>query len=201
MTDAEPGPAVSPDARPAAGPDAGPESEIRRESDTPATESPNAGASPRSGGTQEQERTPGPRVEAAPADLAATPDATPLPGAHRGGFSRALTGPVALTIESAPVEPGTEDADYTPAEWVTPPPGIRFASWALGFAIVGLLVSLVVGWGFLLGIVAIVAGVMALRRRESRALAVWAIALAAVSIVYSIGWLVWAASQGALAMG
>jgi hypothetical protein len=195
MTDAAPGPDAVP------GP--GEESEIRRESDAVPPESPSAGGSPTSGGTEEQEaeRKPGPRVEAAPADLAATPDATPLPGAHRGGFSRALTGPVALTIESAPVEPGTEDADYTPAEWVTPPPGIRFASWALGFAIVGLLVSLVVGWGFLLGIVAIVAGVMALRRRESRALAVWEIAIAGVSILYSVGWLVFAATQGAFSAG
>ncbi|MDL9979081.1 hypothetical protein [Microbacterium candidum] len=144
----------------------------------------------------------GPASGVAPpaSDLAPTMDAASLPGAHRGGFSRELTGPVGVTIQSAPIEPGTEDAlDYTPAEWAQPSPRVRFAAWALGFAIVGLLVSFLVGWGFLLGIVGIIAGVVSLRRDEARAMAIWAIVLAAVSILYSAGWLVFAATQGAFA--
>ncbi len=133
-----------------------------------------------------------------PSDLAPTTDAAPLPGAHRGGFSRALTGPVSVMFESAPIEAGTEDGiDYTPAEWVEPPPRVRFAPMALTFAIAGLLVSLLVGWGFLLGLIAIGAGAVALRRRESRGMAIWAISLAGLSILYSAGWLLFAASQGA----
>jgi hypothetical protein len=144
----------------------------------------------------------GARLEAASTDLTAAADAAPLPGAHRGGFSRELTGPVAIGIQSAPVEPGTEGAlDYTPTDWVAAPPRARFAGWALAFAIVGLLVSFLVGWGFLLGIVGVVAGVVALRRGEPRGMAIWAIALAALSILYSAGWLLWAANQGAFALG
>jgi len=142
------------------------------------------------------------RPPTAPASgLTAAADATPLPGAHRGGFSRELTGPIGITIESAPIEPGTEDAlDYTPAEWVAPEPRARFGGWALAFAVLGLLVSFLVGWGFLLGLVAMVAGAMALRRGEPRAIAIWALAQAGLSILYSAGWLIWAASQGALAL-
>jgi hypothetical protein len=175
------------------------ESAISRGSDASAPESADSGGSPTFGATAE--RAPAaPRVEAASVDLTAAADATPLPGAHRGGFSREFTGPVAITVQSAPVEPGTEEAtDFTPAEWVATPSHSRFGAWALTFAIVGLLVSFLVGWGFLLGIVAIVAGVVALRRGEPRGIAIWAIALAALSIVYSAGWLIWAASQGALA--
>ena len=63
-------------------------------------------------------------------------------------------------------------------------------------ALLGLVVgSLFVGWGFPLGMVAIALAIVALRRPfESRGLAVWAIMLGAVSIVYSIGWLAYAAS-------
>jgi hypothetical protein len=70
----------------------------------------------------------------------------------------------------------------------------------LAFAIVGLLVSFLVGWGFLLGVVAIIAGTLALRRGEPRGIPTWAIALAGLSILYSAGWLLWAAGQGALAL-
>lgn len=69
----------------------------------------------------------------------------------------------------------------------------------LGFAIVGLIASFVVGWAFPLGIVGLVCGVRSLRRgTESRAVAVWAIALAVLSVLYSVGWLVWAAFQAGL---
>ena len=66
-------------------------------------------------------------------------------------------------------------------------------------AIVGLLVSLFVGWGFPIGLVAVVSAILALRRPlESRAVAVWAIALGVLSIVYSAGWLLYAASRANL---
>lgn len=81
-------------------------------------------------------------------------------------------------------------------QWIIPPPAPPargLAGWALAFAILALIVSLFVGWGFPLGIVAIVAAILALRRPlESRAVAVWAMALGAVSMLYSAGWLVFA---------
>lgn len=115
-----------------------------------------------------------------------------LPGAHRGGFARLPTEPIGITLQSAPGEPGTEPV----VQWgASPSPPRGFAAGALIFAVLGLVVALFVGWGFPLGIVAIVLAVVALRRPlESRGLAVWAIVLGAVSIVYSIGWLVYAAS-------
>jgi hypothetical protein len=48
-------------------------------------------------------------------------------------------------------------ASWTPepdVRWAPAPPVLpRSAPWALTFAVVGLIVSLVVGWGFLIGIV------------------------------------------------
>ena len=39
-------------------------------------------------------------------DVDLAQEASPLPGAHRGGFQRLPTAPVAVTVESAPAEPG-----------------------------------------------------------------------------------------------
>ncbi len=76
------------------------------------------------------------------------------------------------------------------------PPPRRLAGWALAFSVVGLAVSLFVGWGFPIGLVGLVTAVIALRRRfESRSAAVWALVLGAVSVLYSAGWLLWAASR------
>ncbi|WP_106816602.1 hypothetical protein [Microbacterium timonense] len=141
-----------------------------------------------------------PTVEPASADVDLAEDASPLPGAHRGGFSRLPTAPVAVTVETAPSEPGGE---FTPdaTAWSEDDPTSHggLAGWALAFAIVGLLVSLVVGWGFPIGIVAVVSAVVALRRPvESRPVAAWAIALGVVSILYSAGWLLYAAFQANL---
>ncbi|WP_052226237.1 hypothetical protein [Microbacterium mangrovi] len=72
----------------------------------------------------------------------------------------------------------------------------RLASWALGIAIVGLGVSFFVGWGFPLGLAAIVVAIVALRRPwESRFVAIWALALGVLSVIYSAGWLVFAAIE------
>ena len=112
---------------------------------------------------------------------------------HRGGFERWPTAPVGITpIPSAP------DLD-APVQWAAveptaPPRGM--AAWALGFSIAALVVSLFVGWGFPIGLVAIVTAIIALRRPlESRAVAVWALVLATVSVLYSAGWLLFAASR------
>ena len=55
------------------------------------------------------------------------------------------------------------------------------------------------GWGFLIGLVGAGLAIAALRRPwESRQLAVWALCLSLVSVVYSAGWLWWASTQGPL---
>ncbi len=133
-------------------------------------------------------------VEPASADVDATADATPLPGVHRGGFARLPTAPVDVTTESAPV---ADDGPYT-GEY--PQPVARgLAGWALAFSIAGLAVSLFVGWGFPIGLIGGITAIVALRRPvESRQMAVWALALGLVSLLYSAGWLVWAASRANL---
>lgn len=132
---------------------------------------------------------PVPIVEAASDDVA--PGATvTLPGEHRGGFQRALTEPVPVT---EPV--------HTEVRWAPPPPPPlpRSGPWALTFAIMALIVSLLVGWGFPIGLVGAVLAVVALRRPwESRSVAVWALCLSLLSLLYSAGWLWWAWSQGDL---
>ncbi|WP_236968204.1 hypothetical protein [Microbacterium aurantiacum] len=140
-------------------------------------------------------------VEPPSPDVALADEASPLPGAHRGGFHRLPTAPVGITEQIAPREPGTESGP-TPtvtAQWLMAspaPPRRGLAAWALVFALLGLVVSLFVGFGFPLGLVAIVAGLLALRRAlESTALAWWAIGLGALSLVYSGGWLYFAATQ------
>ena len=111
------------------------------------------------------------------------------------GFSRFPTAPVEVPTtlsgpDPSPDRPGWEP-DAGPVETASFDRG--FAGWALGFGIVGLAVSLFVGWGFVIGVVAIVSGIMALRHpRDSRRVAVWAIVLGAVSILYSAGWLLYA---------
>jgi hypothetical protein len=140
-------------------------------------------------------------VEAPSPDVELAQEASPLPGEHRGGFSRLPTAPVPVTVETAPAEPGGEfSADA--GDWVAPD-GDAFsrglAGWALAFGIIGLIVSLFVGWGFPIGLVAVVSAIIALRRPlESRAVAVWAIALGTVSILYSAGWLLFGAMRANL---
>ena len=139
----------------------------------------------------------GPTVTSVSPDVDLAQDASPLPGAHRGGFLRLPTAPVAVTVETAPAEPGGEFAPDT-TSWTASDSAFHrgLAGWALGFAILGLLVSMFVGWGFPIGLVAIVSAIIALRRPlESRAVAVWAIVLGTLSILYSAGWLLYAAAR------
>jgi len=129
-------------------------------------------------------------VEPPSADIAPVAGESGLPGEHRGGFQRALTEPLPVT---EPVR--------TPVEWApAPPPALpRSAPWALTFAVLGLIVSLLVGWGFLIGLVGAGMAIVALFRPwEARGVAVWALCLSLLSLVYSAGWLWWASTQGPL---
>ena len=145
-------------------------------------------------------RPPDPTVTTVSPDVDLAQDASPLPGAHRGGFQRLPTAPVAVTLESAPGEPGGDfDPDAAPWEATDSAFHRGLAGWALAFAVVGLSVSLFVGWGFPIGLVAVVCAIIALRRPlESRAVAVWAIALGTLSILYSAGWLLYNAMRANL---
>ncbi|GAA5093867.1 hypothetical protein GCM10025760_24580 [Microbacterium yannicii] len=141
-----------------------------------------------------------PFVSSVSPDVDLAQDASPLPGAHRGGFQRLPTAPVAVTVETAPAEPGGE---FTPddSSWQATDSAFHsgLAGWALAFAVVGLIVSMFVGWGFPIGLVAVVSAIIALRRPlENRAVAVWAIALGTLSILYSAGWLLYTALRANL---
>lgn len=133
-------------------------------------------------------------VEPPTSDVSPVAGDARLPGAHRGGFARLPTQPIGIMSQSSPSEPGTEPIPaWEPPRPQTPPRG--FAVGALTFAILGLIGSFFIGWAFPLGVVAIVLAIVALRRPlENRSVAIWAIALAAVSLVYSAGWLLYAAS-------
>lgn len=140
-------------------------------------------------GPEEDAVIPPTRLEAPSEDVAEAEAAPELPGAHRGGFHREFTEPVPITASvHTEVERAPEALDLP-----------RTAGWALVFGILGLAVSLLVGWGFLIGIVGGGLAIAALRRPwESRAVAGWALALSLLSLVYSAGWLWWASTQGPL---
>lgn len=141
-------------------------------------------------------------VEPPSPDVTLANEASPLPGVHRGGFLRLPTAPIAVTSQSAPAEPGTEDDAPQTAQWLMPTPERPqrgLAGWALAASVVGLVASLFVGWGFPIGLVGVVSAILALRRPlESRPLAVWALVLGAVSVLYSAGWLLYAAARASL---
>lgn len=132
-------------------------------------------------------------VEPPSPDVAPVEAESALPGGHRGGFERLPTAPIGITpTATAP------DLDAAP-RWASVEPAAPWrgmSAWALGFAIAALFVAMFVGWGFPLGLVAIVTAIIALRRPlESRAVAVWALVLGAVSLLYSAGWLIFAATR------
>lgn len=136
----------------------------------------------------------GAQVEAPTPDVELESSMRPVarvPGSVDPSFSHLPTGPVA----AAPAEPTLPDVP----QWLAPEPaaGHRgLGAWALAFAIVGLGVSLFVGWGFPISLVAIVTASLALRRPlESRGVAGWALALGILGLLYSAGWLIWAATR------
>jgi hypothetical protein len=141
-------------------------------------------------------------VEPPSPDVALADDASPLPGAHRGGFQRLPTAPVCVTQETAPSEPGASAAEEPALQWLmpeNPAPHRGLAPWALAFSLAGLIGSIFVGWGFPIGLVGVISAILALRRPlESRAMAVWALVLGALSVLYSAGWLFYAASRANL---
>jgi len=149
------------------------------------------------------------RVEAPSADVAPA-DSAALPGVHRGGFQRELTEPVPVAVPLVPSAgsplaspPGVAATGWAPepdVRWAPEPEVLpRSAPWALTLAVLGLIVSLLVGWGFLIGLAGAVLAIVALRRPwESRAVAVWALCLSVLSLAYSAGWLWWASTQGPL---
>ncbi|MBN9177818.1 MAG: hypothetical protein J0I43_10670 [Microbacterium sp.] len=140
------------------------------------------------------------------ADDIAPADSAPLPGAHRGGFQREFTEPVPIaeTVRTEPELNAAPDASDVPTaldmRWAPASgPLLRSAGWALFFGVAGIVVSLLVGWGFLIGLLGAGLAIAALRRPwESRPIAVWALCLSVVSLVYSAGWLWWASTQGPL---
>lgn len=147
-----------------------------------------------------------PAVESPSPDVELASEASPLPGVHRGGFLRLPTAPIAVTVQTAPAEPGTDEEDPVPtAQWLMPAadvPHRGLAGWALAFSLGGLIVSLFVGWGFPIGIVGVVSAILALRRPlESRAVAVWALVIGVFSILYSAGWLLYAAWRAGMLTG
>jgi hypothetical protein len=135
-----------------------------------------------------------PRIE--PPSVDVTPGtSSALPGEHRGGFQREFTEPVPIA-ETAHAD--VEWSGVTPVEVATPALP-RSVWWAFAFAVVGLGVSFFVGWGFLIGLFGAGFAIASLRRPwESRRLAVWALCLSVLSLVFSAGWLWWASTQGPL---
>ncbi|SIR75907.1 hypothetical protein [Microbacterium sp. RURRCA19A] len=76
----------------------------------------------------------------------------------------------------------------------TAPPSV--APWALAVAIAALIASLFAGVLLPLGVIAIVMSIISLRRaQDSRRVAIWALALAVLSVIFSAGWLLWALPQ------
>ncbi|KQR21390.1 hypothetical protein [Microbacterium sp. Leaf151] len=77
-----------------------------------------------------------------------------------------------------------------------PPAPPSLAPWALALATVALLGSLFTGWLLPLGVTGVIFATLSLRRpHDSRRSAVWALCLAVLSLVFSVGWLVWGFSQ------
>ncbi len=75
-----------------------------------------------------------------------------------------------------------------------PPPSL--APWALLLAIAALVSSFFWGWLLPVSVIGVVVSITSLvRPHDDRRLAVWALALAALSGLFSAGWLVWGFAQ------
>jgi hypothetical protein len=139
------------------------------------------------------------QIEPASPDVVVPSSTAGLPGAHRGGFATPPTAPVELA-QLVPVEAPRE---FVPTTGTATLPVATSASWnpgtyALLFAITGLTASFVVGWLFPLAIIGVVFAVIALRRPSQRRRGAWALALALLALIYSAGWLVYAAFQAGI---
>lgn len=75
-----------------------------------------------------------------------------------------------------------------------PPPSL--APWALAVAILALVAALITGWLLPLGVIGAILAILSLRRaHDSRRVAVWALSLSLLAVVFSAGWLIWGFSQ------
>ena len=138
-----------------------------------------------------------------PADAGAAATSAPrVPGSAGERFQRFPTGMMDLP-------PGTAVAGHDgPAAgagvWTGPSAGPAarpggVAGWGLAFSMVGLLASFVVGWAFPVALVGLITGAVALRRPfENRSAAAWALGLGIAGLVYSAGWLTFAAMSADL---
>ena len=147
-----------------------------------------------------------PVVEPPSSDLAPVAAESGIPGRHRGGFERWPTAPIGVAA-AIPVPEHDESPAPVPEPLVPEPlllwaprepptPYRGFATWALGLSVAALVVSTIVGWGFPLGLAGIVLAIISLRRPlENRTAAIWALVVGVVSVLYSAGWLWFAATQ------
>ncbi|WP_139167991.1 hypothetical protein [Microbacterium enclense] len=127
------------------------------------------------------------------------PGGTGTPAADASGANASLGAPFVDDPERMPTAQlemaafGDHLIPYVPPE---PPAPRSLAPWALALAILALTASLFTGWLLPLGVVALVASALSLRRpRDSRRVGGWALALAVVSLAFSAGWLIWGFSQ------
>lgn len=139
--------------------------------------------------------TPTPRTIAAPGGSTSVPVAaasgTAVPGSSVPLFDEDPERMPTAQLEMAAF--GDHLIPYVPP---VPPAPPSFAPWALALAILALLGSLFTGWLLPLGVTAGVLSALSLRRpHDSRHAAVWALCLAVLSLVFSVGWLVWGFSQ------
>lgn len=142
---------------------------------------------------------PTPRVEPPRPEVDHSVGSARVPGAPRAEYTRLPTGPIGveLTTSSGPSDTGGMPAmQWDPRSFEPADDNARLAPWALLAAIVALVASWFVGWGIPLAIIAVIAAIMSLRRPvESRAIATWALVLGTAATIFSLGWLIWAATQ------
>lgn len=142
------------------------------------------------------------RSVAEPGTLASEPaSAPPVPEQTPGApaFASPASDPLDRTDDTtalSAVTPAHSGPDTAVIGWVSRPTRRhRVAGWALGLAIIALVASLFGAWGLPVGIAAVVVALRAVRGRAARAVAVWALALAVLSVLYGAGWLIWMLGQ------
>ena len=146
---------------------------------------------------------------ARPAPPVPSPPADDVDASGAGLLAPKPAAAAVTAADPAPAVADTEIADRPtatlhiepPLAWAPPaprrPPSL--GGWALAVAVIGLLLSFVVGWGFPVGIIAVITAASALRRPvRGRAVAAWALALGILSLLYSGLWIASALSRGPL---
>lgn len=137
----------------------------------------------------------GPQVELPSPEVERPMGTASMPGASKG-YGKLPTAPVPVNELSVPDAEEFAARGWTPTPQAEPTDDARLAPWALFAAIVALATSMFVGWGLPVGIVAVIAAIMTLRRPiENRGMALWALVLGLFATLFSTGWLIWAAMQ------